>query len=161
MERMISDMIASYEKGTLSRRELVGGLAMVAAASAVTPVSAADQGYRFTAVNHIHIDAGNLQRSAQFYERVLGLPVIRRTDKAVRLAIGTEGHHLELRQSPGAARLNHISLEVTPWDKAGMDRILRSRGAKPTGMELTNNVSLHVLDPDGFDIQLEPLGGPA
>src|SRR5580692_7247615 len=67
MESIISNLLARFEKGTLSRRELVGGLAMLAAGS--TAVAAQeDADFKTAVIDHVSIQVGDLQRSIAFYQ---------------------------------------------------------------------------------------------
>ncbi len=63
MESMISDLVSRFEKGSLSRRELVSGLAILAASGTA---AAAQEGLDFKDANidHVSIHVADLQRSA-------------------------------------------------------------------------------------------------
>ena len=67
MEHTISGMLAAYEKGGLSRRQLVAGLSLLAAGAAN-----AQSGFRGNGVNHVSLQVSDLNRSAEFYGRVFG-----------------------------------------------------------------------------------------
>src|ERR1700747_3622391 len=70
MESIISDLVSRFEKGSLSRRELVSGLAMLAASG----TAAAQEGLDFKDANidHISIHVADLQRSVEFYQKMFG-----------------------------------------------------------------------------------------
>ncbi|HMI96240.1 MAG TPA: VOC family protein, partial [Micropepsaceae bacterium] len=71
MEQVINNLLGRYERGALSRRELVGALAVVA----LTNQSASAAGFESSTLNHVSITVSNLQRSVEFYRNVFGLPV--------------------------------------------------------------------------------------
>src|SRR5688572_4003732 len=79
----LDGMIESFERGTLSRRELVRALIALAAAQAASvldPIAAAAQTastplVRVRSINHIHFDVSDLKRSADFYAAMFGAKV--------------------------------------------------------------------------------------
>ena len=71
MKSTISKLLKTYENGNLSRRDLVRGLALLAAGSST--VSAA--GFQGNSINHVSLYVSDLQRSSDFYQRVLGCTV--------------------------------------------------------------------------------------
>jgi hypothetical protein len=51
--------------------------------------------------------------------------------------------------------INHISFGITPWDTEKVKAELERRGLKPRpDMVGENFKSFHVLDPDGWDLQI-------
>ena len=64
MEAMISNLLSRFEKGALSRRELIQGLAMLAAASgAASGALAQDAGIKAAKIDHVSIQVSDLPRS--------------------------------------------------------------------------------------------------
>src|SRR5436309_15292236 len=91
MERLINSLLAQYDQGALSRRELVGALA----ALGMTGWSAAAAQRRLEAatINHASITGSNLQRTVDFYSRVFNLTRQRQGQaNTVQLAVGQAGH---------------------------------------------------------------------
>ena len=68
MTSTISKLLASYENGKLSRRDLVQGLALLAAGSG----TASAAGFQGNSINHVSLYVSDLQRSSDFYQRGLG-----------------------------------------------------------------------------------------
>src|SRR5580704_8462982 len=62
MTSTISKLLASYENGKLSRRDLVQGLALLAAGSEA--MSAA--GFQGNSINHVSLYVSDLQKSSDF-----------------------------------------------------------------------------------------------
>ena len=58
MENTISRLLATYENGGLTRRELVRGLAVLAAASG----SASAAGFQGSGINHVSLYVSDLKR---------------------------------------------------------------------------------------------------
>ncbi len=67
------DLMNQYDRGALSRRQLLQGLAVLAvapaAASAQTPQA---DPLRARTINHVHIVVNNYDESRTFYEKLLG-----------------------------------------------------------------------------------------
>ena len=105
MKHTISKLLETYENGKLSRRELVQGLALLAASS--SKLSAA--GFQGNGINHVSLYVGNLQRSTDFYQRVFGSAINKRTgDNQVRLG----KQFLVLREGKPAGKVDHIAIGV-------------------------------------------------
>src|SRR5262245_20001500 len=79
MENLISSLLTRYETGGLTRRELVRGLAMLAATA--TPASTAAQTPPAIPwaplIDHIQINSRDPRKAAEFYQKVLGLELLR------------------------------------------------------------------------------------
>ena len=86
MERIISKMLQDYEAGKLTRRELIGGLAAFASGTQLT--AAKESTFRGVGLNHIAIRVTNIPRSRDFYQKHLGLPLIREAETNCFLGLG-------------------------------------------------------------------------
>jgi len=62
MENTISRLLTAYENRKMSRRELVQGLALLAACSGIASAA----GFEGNSINHISLYVSNLQRSTDF-----------------------------------------------------------------------------------------------
>src|SRR6266705_849055 len=103
MERLINSLLAQYDQGALSRRELVGALAALGMTG--WSAAAAQRGLEAATINHVSITGSNLQRTVDFYSRVFNLPRQGQGQaNLVQLAVGKAGH-LSIRRSK-STRLN-------------------------------------------------------
>src|ERR1700733_12575433 len=80
MEAIISDLLNRFEKGALTRRGLIQGLAMLTAPSATASVGQAQEaavtpgtGLKGVKIDHISIQVSDLPRAIAFYEKMFGL----------------------------------------------------------------------------------------
>ena len=145
MKDTISKLLETYENGKLSRRELVQGLALLAASS--SKLSAA--GFQGNGINHVSLYVGNLQRSTDFYQHVFDSAINKRTgDNQVR--IGKQ--FLVLREDKPAGTVDHIAIGVDNFNQATVTADLKARGVTP--MNEKGGVGFHVMDPDGFPVQI-------
>src|SRR5437763_5192318 len=76
VEAIISNLVKSFEKGALTRRELIRGLAILTAASGSAAGGPQEAGLRGERVDHVSIQVSNLQRSIDFYKSLFGFNVV-------------------------------------------------------------------------------------
>jgi lactoylglutathione lyase len=119
---------------------------------------------------HTMLRVGDLQRAIDFYTRVLGMKLLRTTDRPQQkyslafVGYGTNPEHAELeltynygvdRYEPGTA-YGHIAIGV-PDAYAACERI-RAAGSKvtrePGPVQGGTTVIAFVTDPDGYKIEL-------
>jgi catechol 2,3-dioxygenase-like lactoylglutathione lyase family enzyme len=146
MKGTISRLLEAYENGKVSRRDLVQGLALLAAGSGT--VSAA--GFQGNSVNHISLYVSNLQRSTDFYQRTFGCTVNKR-DGNNQLVFGK--NFLVLRPGNPAGKVDHFAIGVDGFNKEAVTADLKARGAKPIDQQ-GGDFGFHVVDPDGFPVQI-------
>ena len=146
MKTTISKMLETYEKGKLSRRELIQGLALLAAGSS----TAAAAGFQGNSVNHVSLQVSNLQRSTDFYQRVFGCTVNKREGNN-QLMFGRD--FLVLRPGTPAAKVDHLAIGVDNFNKDSVTADLKLRGVTPIDQQ-GGGFGFHVLDPDGFPVQI-------
>ena len=162
---VIKDMdhlLTSYEKGTLTRRELLSALALVGtsmSASAQQTVSPL-QG-RASMFHHVNIFVSNLPHSAAFYQK-LGLPS---TLRPVYPAPGgaaygldfTSGSCLSLIQTAdpervGVGTIDHFSIGIDNFDYERDTAAIKAAGITPAEVDRID--LLHMTDPDGIAVQM-------
>jgi hypothetical protein len=115
MESVISNLLARFEKGSLSRRELVQGLAMLAAGGTA---AAAQEGIDFKTadIDHVSIQVADLQRSVDFYQKMFGFSVVSEDKPLGIIRLGNTRTLVSLNhQSPAASSITFRSgCPVTP-----------------------------------------------
>jgi catechol 2,3-dioxygenase-like lactoylglutathione lyase family enzyme len=138
-------------------------------------------GWRTVALDHISFAVTDYRRSAAFYRDLMGWTV--RNDNGTSQATldinGLGDIIIRNRREPattgaGAAAgaagatgssssgrppvtgvINHISWGVDPWDTQKVEAELKRRGLNPRPDMVGDNFkSYHVLDPDGWDLQI-------
>jgi catechol 2,3-dioxygenase-like lactoylglutathione lyase family enzyme len=154
MKSAISRLLDTYEKGKLSRRDLVQGLALLAAGSATWAadsgsMSAAD--FKAGSINHVSLNVSDLQRSTDFYEHVLGARVHKREGNNQAI-FGKD--FLVLRPGTPTGAVGHIAVGIDNFDKDSATAELKARGANPIETKDSSGLGFHVVDPDGFPVQI-------
>jgi len=155
MEQAIANLVREFEEGKLTRRQLIHSLT-VAAATAVTgvPVAAAAEGkvLNATNMNHVSYQVTDYARSRDFYAGLFGMKVSDDDGKQCRLTFGN--NILIVRNRTPAPQVDHIAYTLANWDeqKEAVEAELKRRQLKIIQGDI--KTSLHILDPDGFHVQM-------
>src|SRR5213594_5117216 len=146
MNDTISTLLEAYEKGKMSRRRLIQGLALLAAGSG----TAAAAGFQGNSINHVSLYVSNLQRSTDFYQRVFGCTVNKR-DGNNQLMFGKD--FLVLREGKPAAKVDHFAIGVDNFKKEAVTAELKARRVTPIDQQ-GGGFGFNVVDPDGYPVQI-------
>lgn len=151
MEAIISKLVTRFEKGALTRRELIQGLAMLTAASGTAVAGLEEAGFKGARIDHVSIQVNNLQRSIDFYQNVFGLSVVSqdKSNEIVRLGINKTLVSLHHKSPTGI--VDHFAIGVDQFNKDSVARDLKQRGASP---EENIDAGFHVKDPEGLSVQI-------
>ena len=88
MSQPIESLLAHYESGRMSRRDLVALLTALAAAPLPAVAQPAPAALQAATLNHASLIVANLERSVEFYQRTFGLEVKSTQQGGVNLAVG-------------------------------------------------------------------------
>jgi catechol 2,3-dioxygenase-like lactoylglutathione lyase family enzyme len=155
MNPVIDALVSGFERGTVSRRELIQKLTTLAAAgvgvaAGATTASAAP--LKSGSINHSSVLVSDMARSMDFYDRVFGLKLLGE-DKANKIArLGTGGKVLvSLRVEPPAGRIDHFAIGVEGFNREAVTKELQNMGITPR-----ENIEFgfYILDPDGAPVQI-------
>jgi len=154
MENLIEKLLRDFETGKMTRRQLVQSLAVTAAAaSAVATPAAAAEGKAFTAtnINHISYQVTDYTKTRDFYVGLFGMKVTEDDGKQCRLVFGN--NILIARNRSPAPKVDHVAYTIANWDqdKEAIEAEVKRRGIKIVQGDA--KTSLHVHDPDGFEVQ--------
>ncbi len=164
MELTLSQLVGRYERGTLTRRQLIAGLAALTAAA--HPAMGSSKGYFASPasydlepypvvamdINHVGINVSDVARSVDWYGKMFGLQtLVQSKDVAV---MGYRKHTAEsttfVFRTSAKPELNHLMFGIDNFDAAALAKYL-----KGSGLTLRNEVrSYHIQDPDGIDVQV-------
>lgn len=160
MEAVIGKLVEDFERGKLSRRQLVQSLTIAAAATAgIVPAGARaaeapkptgklEAGY----VNHISYQCNDYAKVRDFYTGLLGMKVTQDDGTQCRLVFGNNILIPRNRAMGQPAHVDHIAYTIMNWDteKDAFEDALKRRGLKYTGSAKT---SFQVKDPEGMGVQ--------
>jgi catechol 2,3-dioxygenase-like lactoylglutathione lyase family enzyme len=160
MRQAIDDLVTRFERGTLSRRELMagllalGGLVSAEAAGHAPPTPIAVGG-----IDHVALRVTDIERSARFYAEHLGATVRSRSSSSIFMDVGAQWIALF---APGAAStgyaptppgLDHFSFRPTAARSfEERTQALRDHGLDPQSPPGSGRV--YFKDPDGVILQL-------
>ena len=151
MEPVISDLVSRFERGSLTRRELIGALALLAGSGAGAGL-AEGATLKSASINHVSVLVTDMARSIDFYGRVFGLTLVNE-DKANKIArLGANGKVLvSLRIEPPPGVIDHFAIGVEGFNRDAVTADLKGFGLTPA-----DNIQFgfHVKDPDGAVVQI-------
>ena len=150
METIISDLLTRFEKGSLDRRDLVRGLALLAAsATAATAQEEAD--FKGANIDHVSIQVANLQRSVDFYQKMFGFAVVSEDKPQGIVRVGNGRVLVSFNNQSPAGKVDHFSIGIPRYNKEAVTRYLQQRGATVLQGDFAGQ---HIKDPDGIYIEL-------
>ncbi len=152
MEALISSLLNRFEKGALSRRELVQGLALLTAAGGAAQAQDAPAGLKGVKIDHISIQVTDLPRAVAFYEKIFGLTVVSedKPNEIVRLGAG-RGALVSLHHKSPTGIVDHFAIGVQNFNREAVTRQLKDLGLTP---EDNLDAGFHIKDPEGMNVQI-------
>lgn len=153
MENEIGRMVDDYDRGSISRRELIARVTGLAGAAVLAPVVTGAQStvaptFRGTDVNHIALRVTDIERSTSFYQRHLGLSVASKGESSAFLRC-REHNFLALFRANKPA-MDHYCFSISRYDPADAVTRLEAAGLKPR----RRGDRVYFDDPDGLEVQV-------
>ncbi|MCB1672379.1 MAG: VOC family protein, partial [Pseudomonadales bacterium] len=131
MKNQIEALLTQYEENRLTRRQLVTSLLSAAGAAALgqpllaQTVAPAAIG---RSMNHVSLSVSDVTRSADFYQRVLGMEIISRpANGGLNLGLGEESF-LGLYNIAGTRGMHHLCIGVDDYDADRLNARLAEHG---------------------------------
>lgn len=149
-------LLTQYETGRLSRRELLGALAVLVAAPSAASVAAQAPVGTIKHMNHVSIFVPNVQKSVEFYQGVFGMPLLTKQDAGINLNCGVG--FLGVYPAPAGATtgsINHLCFGLENFDADKVLKALTDRGIKANIRLRGDTKELYFTDPDGIRVQLQ------
>jgi len=162
MEQIIANLLNDFERGWMSRRQLVQTLAAgIAAATATPALAASPTKLKAISVNHISYGVADYARTRDFYADLLGMKVSQDTGQQCYLGFGDTLVTARKTRSPdGKPYIDHVAYTLGNWEpgnaehEAAVEEELKRRGLDPKPDLGGDSKSFHVRDPDGFNLQV-------
>ena len=149
MELIISKLLSGYEKGSLSRRELISGLALLAAGGTAT--AAQDEiEFKDATIDHVSIHVADLQRSIEFYQKMFGFSVVSRAEPEI-VRLGNGRILVSINHGSPAGVIDHFAIGIPHFNGESGARYFTQRGATPLQGDYAG---FHIKDPDGVNVQI-------
>jgi len=153
MDRVITDLVTQFDAGTLTRRQLVQGLTVLAAAGVAAPAAAQETPFKSTRIDHISIQTSNLQRSIDFYQKIFGLRVLNEDKENEIARMGDTKIIVSLHHKQPTAIVDHFAIAIDGFDRDATTKALAAHGLKA---EQNLDYGFYVRDPEGVPVQIVP-----
>lgn len=161
----IEQLVDRFENRNISRRELITSLLAASAAVAAVPNVAAQAApaTKGRSMNHVSLSVTDVNRSADFYARVLDLEVISRpANGGLNMGLGDESF-LGLYQLNNPGGMHHMCIGVDNYDPDALAEKLKEHNIEANvNRDAANRTSggdqLYFTDPDGILVQLAQHG---
>lgn len=162
MEQIITNLLNDFERGRMSRRQLVQTLAAGLTTATATPALAAGPTkLKAISVNHISYGVADYARTRDFYADLLGMKVSQDTGQQCYLGFGDTLVTARKTRSPdGKPYIDHVAYTLGNWepgnavDENAVEAELKGRGLEPRPDLGGDSKSFHIKDPDGFNVQV-------
>ena len=158
MDTTISDLVERFDSGTLSRRQLIQGLAVLAAAGGTTRAQAQETPFVSTGIDHISIQVTDLARSIEFYQSIFGLSIVSQDEENEIVRMGIDRVMVSLHHKAPTGIVDHYAIAIENFDRNAVMRALTEQGLTA---EQNLDYGFHVRDPEGIPVQIVGRGGPA
>ncbi len=162
----IESLLDNFEHRKISRRELVASLLAVTATATIAPRINAQQITPVAigkSMNHVSLSVSDVNRSAEFYQRVLGMEIISRpANGGLNMGLGSESF-LGLYQLGNPGSMHHMCIGVDGYNADALAARLTEHGIEGSvNRDPANRTSggdqLYFNDPDGISVQLAQHG---
>lgn len=150
MEKIVVELLDDFERGRITRRQLVQSIVL----GMMAPAALAEGrgGFKAISVNHISLQVADYRRSRDFYADLLGMKASNDTGDQVDLTFGDTVLIARNAKDAGAAPLvDHVAYSIGDWERERVKDELTKRGLNP---EPDFQGSFHVRDPDGYRVQI-------
>ena len=162
MKEQLNQLFSEFESGRLTRRQIIGQLALLfALSSGVRRIDAQESDpsdtkkeaddaplFEATELNHIALRVTDVPRSREFYMQKLGLKLSRESASSAFL---TCGQNFVALFEGAEARMDHYCYSVKHYDAVDAEKKLRADGL--ADIRRSGN-RLYFSDPDGLTVQL-------
>src|SRR5258708_39706076 len=116
MESITSNLLTRFENGSLSRRELVRGLTMLAA-TGTAAAAQEDIDFKSADIDHVSIQVADLQRSVDFYQKMFGFSVISQDQPHGIIRLCTTRTLVSLNHQSPAGIVDHFAIGISRFTK--------------------------------------------
>ena len=152
MERTIDELVRRFERGAVTRRQLIQGLSALVGATGASRVDGAQAGgLRGTGIDHVSILVNDLQQSAAFYQRVFGMTPVSEDKPNQILRLGMKRTIVSLRHEGPSGVVDHFAISVENFNRDAVTELLKQHGLTP---QQNVQFGFHIKDPDGVVVQV-------
>ena len=151
MHAVIDELVTRFDQGTLSRRDLLQGLTVLAAASGAAPAAAQTTPFRATRIDHISVQVTDMARSVAFYEKIFGLKILSEDKDNEIVRMGVTKIIVSLHRKPPVGIVDHFAIAIDDFDREAVSAELAKHGLTA---EQNLDYGFFVRDPEGVPVQI-------
>src|SRR4029077_12811314 len=118
-------MLSNFERGALTRRELVVSLAALVSAQAAPK----ETELKAVSINHVTVRVPDLHRTSKFYQEFFGMPLKQQSAKVHILGVGNSFFGIEQGNGP-AASVDHYDFGIASFNADEARAKLKARNLK-------------------------------
>lgn len=149
----IDALVTSYERGALTRRQLLQALAVMTTPVAAAAQTLAGSPMKGRNLHHVNVHVSDVVRSEAFYRKLFGFPPTRRVQ-------GPDNHGFDLpaggliilQKSDQPGRLDHFCVGVDDFNADRLRAAVKAAGIE--GVQGSASDNFFVSDPDGLRVQV-------
>jgi catechol 2,3-dioxygenase-like lactoylglutathione lyase family enzyme len=149
----IDALVTSYDNGTLTRRQLLQALAMIAAPVGTGAQPTQGGVMKARSLHHVNVQVSDVPRSEAFYRTLFRLPPSRRVQGPDNHGLDLQGGGLIiLQKSDRPGRIDHVCVGVDDFDAERLRTAAKAAGLG--GVQGSAADNFFVTDPDGLRVQV-------
>jgi catechol 2,3-dioxygenase-like lactoylglutathione lyase family enzyme len=155
----IDALVTSYEGGTLTRRQLLLALAVIAAPAAAGAQTAGNGVMKGRNLHHVNVQVSDVVRSEAFYRELFAFPPTRRVQGPDNHGFDLPGGGLIiLQKSDKPGRIDHFCVGVDDFEAERLRVAVKAAGVE--GVQGSASDNFFVSDPDGLRVQVSAFDWP-
>jgi glyoxylase I family protein len=151
MDDMIDELVARFDAGTLSRRQLVSGLTALAAAGGTLTAAAQTTPFSSVRIDHISVQVADMAQAIAFYENVFGLKVLNEDKENEIVRMGVTRIIVSLHRKPPVGIVDHFAIAIDDFNREAVTAELAKHGLTA---EQNLDYGFFVRDPEGVPVQI-------
>ena len=148
----VSSLLDSYDRGTLSRRGLLGALLPLLAAAPAA--QAATDTITIKTLNHVSLSVTDIEKSQRFYQDLFGNTIVSKQGTGINLAAGPASFFGLYKMGQLPPQIHHFCLGIDGTVETAA-AVLEKHSVKPTIRDRDGVKELYFRDPDNVQVQLQ------
>ena len=176
MNEIIDDLLRRFQKGQISRRDIMVSLTALVMAPRSAAAQTRTPPVAVRSLNHVSISVADVTRSVDFYQSLFGMTIKSQQGVGTNVTASGDGVVVNLAPGPGpeflgiyqgkpAGDIGHFCFGVQDFDADQTMKVLEARGVKATMRNRGGSKEIFLTDPDNVSVQLTDVsycggGGP-
>ena len=151
MSSVIDDLVEHFDKGTLSRRQLVQGLTALAAAGAALPAAAQTTPFQLDAHRPHQHPSHRHGAVDRVLREIFGLKILGEDKENEIVRMGVTRIIVSLHRKPPVGIVDHFAIAIDDFNREAVTAELAKHGLTA---EQNLDYGFYVRDPEGIPVQI-------